>query len=74
MKTMTVRDVLINNLRDQREPHNIAQLVRLSGVARETIVKMQKGDYSKVKFESIQKVFNALGYSIKIAVSKTESM
>jgi len=69
---MTIRNLLIDNLRDQVEPSSINQLAEMSGIHRATISKMQNGDYSKVHYKSIEKVFNALGYQVDLDVKKKE--
>lgn len=68
MQVMTIRNALIDNLREKRKPYNVAQLAKVSGVARETIRKMEDGDYGNVRFASIEKVFDTLGYDVCVAI------
>lgn len=70
MEVMTIRNILIDNLRENKKPHNVSQLAAASKVARPTIVKMKDGDYSGVQFGSIQKVFEALGYEVFVAAKE----
>lgn len=69
---MTIRNILIDNLRENIEPNTVNQLAKASNVHRVTISKMQNGDYSNVHFESIKRVFNALGYDVDVSVEKIE--
>ncbi len=72
MKTTTIREKLIDNLRLRKEPYNINQLVEASGVARDTIKKMEDGDYGNVRYASIRDVFKALGYDIAVCIVEKE--
>lgn len=70
---MTIRNILIDNLRENKQPNTVNQLAQASEVHRVTISKMQNGDYSNVHFESIRRVFAALGYEVDIEVKKLEA-
>lgn len=70
MKELTIRGVLGKNFGQGVQPANVSQLVRASGVARETIEKMLDGDYSRVTYSSIVKVWAALGYRVMVGVEK----
>ena len=63
----TIRELLAKNASQGRQPKNVVQLAKISGISRPTIIKMQDGHYGRSKPSSIEQVFRE-GFAIEVVV------
>lgn len=70
ISTTIAKELEYNRLHRQR-PFNVNQLVGLSGVARETILKIQDGDYSVSNVGTINRVFKVFGLQAIIRIEES---
>ncbi len=70
--TVTIRSLLFENSKQDKEPQNIHQLHKITGVSRSIITKIQDGDYANVRPETLQRIFAPLGYRVTVDVKVEE--
>lgn len=65
---ITIRDILMDNLKANNHPQTIKDLAEKSGVSWPVIKKMWEGDYTAVRHKSIIDAFDALGCDIQVGI------